>query len=459
MWCAIYLCILIVSGYAIAAGLARGASRVEFAALTLCMGPAVVGFCLILLSMLGIRPAKAEILVIAAVAAAAGIAVHRFRRVEHMPEPRSDPTPAWWILICAVTIGYGLFSVANDVLMYPVNEWDAFAIWQLKAKVLAIYPLYPRPAYFTNLSLSYSHLRYPLLVPMMSAGMHAMTGPLDDLGKTISLLLYPGMGLAVFAAVKRINGTTAALTATALLACLEPVCRYGGSGTAEMAFTAFYACSLLCILRWKENGDRGFLVLAAIFSGWMAWTKNEGLALAAINAIVVAASGPRGQRRKALTAGVALAAIAGAIYLPWILYSWGLPRSDEDYAGRLASLQIFSNLNRLGTILAGFGKELIDWEDWGLFWVIAAGLALAERRRFRNPQVAMVGVLLVLHIAAYVPAFMVTNWRLEELLSVTLDRLLMHAAPAGAILIGALWPTWVGGKNSGAGANGPEGGG
>ncbi len=426
----------------------RGASRVEVVALTLCMGPAIMGFFLILLSMLGIRPAKAEILSITVVAAVAGIVVHRIRCVEPAMKSRSDPIPAWWLLICAIAIAYGFMSVANDALMYPVNEWDAFAIWQLKAKVLAIYPLYPRPAYFTNLSLSYSHLRYPLLVPMMSAGVRAMTGPLDDLGKTISLLLYPGMGLAVFAAVKRINGTTAALTATALLACLQPFCRYGGSGTAEMAITGFYACSLLCILRWKENGNCRFLVLAAIFSGWMAWTKNEGLALAAINAIVVAASGPRERRRKSLAAGVTLAIIAGAIYLPWILYSWGLPRTDEDYAGRLASLQIFSNFGRLGTILVGFGKELIDWEDWGLFWVIAAGLALAERRRFRNQLVGVIGVLLVLHIAAYIPAFLVTNWKLEELLSVTLDRLLMHAAPAAAILIGALWPAWVGGRRN-----------
>jgi urease accessory protein UreF len=395
--------------------------------------------------MLGIRPARLEILAIAAVFAAAGIAVHRFRRVKPEPKSRSEPTPSWWIIICCVAIGYGFMAVAIDALLYPVIEWDAFAIWQLKAKVLAIYPLYPQPGYFTNLSLSYSHLRYPLLVPMISAAMHAMTGRLDDLGKTVALLFYPGMELAVFAAVRRINGNTAALTATALLAGVEPLCRYGGSGTAEMAITAFYACSLLCILRWRENRDRGFLVLAAIFSAWMAWTKNEGLALAAINAIVVAASGSRARRRNSLLAGAIFVGIVAAIYLPWILYSWGLPRTDEDYAGRLASPQIFSNLGRLGTILTGFGQELIDWEHWGLFWIIAAGLALAEWRRFKNPQIAAIGILLALHLVAYMPAFLITNWNLEELMSVTLDRLLMHAAPAGAILIGALWPAWVGG--------------
>jgi hypothetical protein len=80
-----------------------------------------------------------------------------------------------------------------------------------------------------------------------------------------------------------------------------------------------------------------------------------------------------------------------------------------------------------------------------LFWIIAAGLALAEWRRFKNPQIAAIGILLALHLVAYMPAFLITNWNLEELMSVTLDRLLMHAAPAGAILIGALWPAWVGG--------------
>ena len=298
-----YLCLLVVCGYGVAAGLARDASRVEIAGLTLCMGPAIMGFCLILFSMLGIRPAKAEILAIAAVLAMAGIAVHRFARVKRTPESRSDPTPAWWLLICAIAIGYGLMSIANDVLMYPVNEWDAFAIWQLKAKVLAIYALHPQPAYFTNLSLSYSHLRYPLLAPMISAGMHAMTGSLDDLCKTISLLLYPGMGLAVFAAVKRINGTNRRPHrhgAAGLSGTLLPLRRIGNRRDGDHRILRMQPAVHTAM---AQNRDRGFLILAAIFSGWMAWTKNEGLALAAINAIVVAASGPCEQRRKSLAAG------------------------------------------------------------------------------------------------------------------------------------------------------------
>jgi len=486
MWCAIYLCILIVVGYPLAAGLARGATgkasppdgkasppvQLEIAALSACMGPGIMGIVLIFLSMLGERPARGEILAIGAACGAAGIAVWRLRPAAvRLVEPDSG-TSKWWTGACLLAIGYGLLVVGMDALIYPVIEWDAFAIWQLKAEVLAVQPLHPTPSYFSDVALSYSHLRYPVLAPMVCAGMHAMTGRLDDLGKTIALLWYPGTLGAVYCAVRRINGKTAALTATALLACVEPFCRYGGSGTAETAITAFYACSILCILRWQETEDWGYAILAAIFSAWMAWTKNEGLALAAVNAVVMAMMGPRGKRGKSLAAAGMLAAVVGAIYLPWIVYTWGLPRTDEDYAGRLNPHEILSNLGRLGAILEGLGAEMTDWPfwqrlwaiyvlgsqsarrtpilypDWGLLWVIVLGLAAAERRQFKNRAIATIGILLILHLLAYVPPLMVTNWKLEELLWVSMDRLMMHVAPVGAILIGALWPTWVGGTGS-----------
>ena len=445
MWCAIYLGILVVAGYPVAAGLGRGATRLEIAALSACMGTGIMGIVLIFASMMGVRPTRGEILLFGTASVAAGIAVWRLRpAAQRFQGPRSG-TPRWWIAACFIAIGYGLLAVGIDALIYPVIEWDAFAIWQLKAEVLATLPMHPKPGYFSDLSLSFSHLRYPVLQPMVCAGMHAMTDRLDDLGKTIAMLWYPGMLGAVYCAVRRMNCRTAALTATALLACAEPFCRYGGTGTAEMAITAFYACSILCLLRWQETGQWKYAILAALFSAWMAWTKNEGLALAAVNAVAMAAMGPRGKWRTSLVAAGMLAVIVGAIYLPWIVYTWGLPRSDEDYAGRLNPHQILSHLGRLGAIVAGMGTELVNCRDWGLLWVLVLVLAAARWRRFRDRAIAMLGILLILHLLAYVPPLMVTNWNLSELLWVSADRLIMHAAPAGAILFGALWPESTGG--------------
>ena len=63
-------------------------------------------------------------------------------------------------------------------LSSPLVEWDAFAIWGFKAKVLVHEALRPAPAYFHDLTLSYSHLDYPLMVPFLTAGAYAAMGTL-----------------------------------------------------------------------------------------------------------------------------------------------------------------------------------------------------------------------------------------------------------------------------------------
>jgi hypothetical protein len=422
----------------------RGSSRLERWGLCACLGPGIFGLCLIFLSFAGMRPGRGEILILATIFAAAGIIVH-FTQRKHLPQPvtqTSATSRSWWI-ICLAVMAYGLYMIASNVLVYPVVEWDAFAIWQLKAKVLALHALNPRPEYFSNVNLSYSHLRYPVLVPMISAGAGAMTNRLEDFCKTPALLFYAGLGAIVFATIRRLNGTTAALAGTALLLSLEPILRYGGSGTAEMALTAFYGCSLVCILRWQESGDWGSLLLAAIYSACMAWTKNEGMALAAINAVVLPIIARPEFRRRGLLAGVVLVAIVAVLYSPWAIFVRGLPGTDENYLSRLTPHEILGNSSRLPTILEAILLEFVNVSNWGVFWIVVFGLAILQRRQLARRPIAAVGLLLVLHLLAYIPAYMVTTWKIDELLRVTTDRLLMHAAPAAALLIGMLWPRLI----------------
>jgi hypothetical protein len=437
MWAALYLCCLLAAGYPLAAALARRSNWIEITALTLCIGPGFIGLELIILSMEGIRPLLGGILAFA-VPFAMLSALHLMFGPKRESLATGDRPAMWWQICCWAGIGYGVYAVGKDVFIDPVIEWDAFAIWQLKAQVLAILPLHPTPGYFSNLNLSYSHLRYPILVPMISAGMHAMTGSLDDYGKLVSIFWYVGMGLAVYATVRRLNGATAAMTATALLACAAPITHFGGSGTAEMALTAFFACSVLCILRWRETQQWGYIILASLLGAMMAWTKNDGVAMAGANVIIVAFAAKNW--RKNLNAAAIMASIVIALYLPWIIYTHGLPRTDEDYAGKLNPHDMLLNAGRLWQVLAGFACELINWQDWGLFWIILAVLAIVERKRFQDRSLVLLAAVVVLHLAVYIPVLMVTSWKLEDLMAVTLGRLFMHAAPAGAILIGALWP-------------------
>jgi hypothetical protein len=212
-----------------------------------------------------------------------------------------------------------------------------------------------------------------------------------------------------------------------------------------MALTAFYGGSVVCLLRWWKERNWGSLILAALFSACMAWTKNEGQALAAINALVVLAIA---LSRRRWGQGATFIAIVFFLFLPWLLYVRGLPRTDENYAGRLNFGELVAHIDRVPGIVRGFGWAMGRWIErgperltvaWGVFWVMLIVAGIAGWRRLGRGDVALLWILLGLHLLIYVPAYVVTPWNLEELMRTTIDRLLMHAAPVAAILMGAMW--------------------
>ncbi|MGD1278341.1 MAG: glycosyltransferase family 39 protein [Tepidisphaeraceae bacterium] len=445
MWCALYLCCLLIVGCGAAKCLVRSRSWIEWAGWVLCLGPGVTGLCLVALSILGWRPSRLAILLLAAFFAVVAVVVRRTRSQESAPPapPAAAPPPKWWTALCLIAIAYGIFVVALDTLVYPTIEWDAFAIWQLKSKVLASQPLWPRPAYFSNIALSFSHLRYPVLAPMISAGVHAMVGRIDDeLEKAPFLLFYLGLGAAVYAAIQSRRGTTAALSATALLMTTPLMLNYAGSGTAEMALTAFYGCSIIFILRWQERQQISDLIAASLLSALMIWTKNEGYALAAINVLAILLLTPHPLRRRHLLAALACALLIAALSVPWIWYAHPLPRTDENYMDRLRVGLMLANLRRLPLILGSLLTEAIRPDHWCIFWFLLPAAAILNRRRPTQRPVVTLWILLAAQLLAYVPPFLVVDlWKnVKELLDVTTGRLLLHATPTAALLIGLQWP-------------------
>jgi hypothetical protein len=447
MWWAVYLVFLQAAGYAAVSRLAKGRTRLEMAGLSACLGPGVFGLCLIFLSMLGVRPDRVEVLILggAAIIAAAISLRIRARNFAVQRPGVHQPRSRIWTAACLLAIAYGAVAVASDVAIYPTMEWDAFVIWQLKGEVLAKSALTPRPGYFQNVNLSYSHLRYPLLTPMMSAGVHALTGQLGDDGQKMpALLMYLGLTAVIYSTVRSGSGHLVAITITAMFADLPVFFRYAGSGTAEMALTAFYGCSAACLLRWRQERHWGDLVLTAMFTACMAWTKDEGQALAAINAAVI---GWLSLSRRNWAQLAAFIVIVLVLFLPWLIFIQGLPRTDEDYAGRLHLRELAAHADRVPEIARGMGRGMIKLIDagpqhlmaaWGIFWIALAAAAIVGWRRWRRADVMLLWILLGLHLLVYFPPYMVTPWDLTELMKTTIDRLLMHAAPVGAMLMGMM---------------------
>lgn len=430
MWCAVYCVCLLVVGYgAVGVLMPRdgesAALRFGFAA---CLGPGVTGLGLIAFSLLGCAPGRLLIFCLTApFAALIGIYRERLR----ISAVSIKPYVTWFNLICLVAIAYGIFVVVRDAVAVPVIVGDAFSIWQLKAKVLAAHPLFPRPDYFFDVALSYSHLRYPVLVPMISGGVHAMTGRLDDgWEKTPFVLSYIGLGAAVFGAVRRWGTIAAGLAASAALMTAPMALAHAANGTGDMSLTAFYGCSLISILRWQESRRACDFALAFLFTLCMAWSKNEGLPLALLNAAAMFVAVPHPWRWRAIPFAIGLA----VLYLPWIIYSRDFPRTDEDYASHFKLAEISAHLNRLPFILGHMASDLWDFRLWGIFWFLP--MAAVGVNPTRSRPILLLWGLLLCHLAVYIPPYIVTPLDLEYLMKYSVSRLMLHAAPAAALIVG-----------------------
>ena len=181
------------------------------------------------------------------------------------------------------------------------------------------------------------------------------------------------------------------------------------------------------------------LVLAALLTAFMPWTKDEGIALAAINVLAVPFLRSPARNKTNLIRAAVFAVAVLLFYSPWLLYVRGLPRTDENYAGHLNIHDILLNMKRLPQILSVIWPYLYQWRNWGLLWLILLVSAVVNPAAMKSRPVITLWLLLIAHFLAYLPPYMVTTWDLPELVRFSIGRLILHTTPAVAILIGLQW--------------------
>ena len=299
------------------------------------------------------------------------------------------------------------------------------------------------------------------------------------------------------------QATHAGLAAALLVATLPPL-RADGYGAAfalaDIPLACYIASALLCWVRWAgcpSTDTRGAfraLLLASLFGCFAAWTKNEGLAFFAILTVLTAlragvqwrwAAGPTsavggtgasprphraGGRREHPCAwdaralalrvpvpppgkrsihvnfhelGRSAGALAGGwlLLVPWLLFRHSLPVADENYPAHLQLAVLWANLGRLPVVLLTWLREFADASQWSLLWLLAAVAAVWALRRRRGRALWLLAFGFS-QLLVYTVVTVVAPWDVNELLSLTSTRLLLHVLPAAVllsvILVGAL---------------------
>jgi hypothetical protein len=314
-----------------------------------------------------------------------------------------------------------VMAVPCALLLYasaitPLHDFDGRAFWLLKAKVIATERQIDGP-FFKGETTYDPRNRYPLLVPLDAAAVMIASRDIDD--RQVRWI-YPLALIALAWHARRWVGPWAA----ALLPWIPQfvITEEGGvlSAYNDVIVAAFAGCAFFELL------ERRSPVRFGLWLAFLTLTKSEGLPYAAV--LFAAGVMVFGKRIVAAAAPFTLAIVT--------LFIWRNrvpPGDEEDFLARL--LHLPERLDRMAPALLRLVQHSFRIDLWGLFWIAAiiGGIVLIVRRR--KAELALPGYVLAAMISIYVCAFAVSAWVMNDLISASVDRLLMHLVIPALYLI------------------------
>jgi hypothetical protein len=179
------------------------------------------------------------------------------------------------LFVLAAAIGVTVFVVYS--LTKPHGEWDAWSIWNLRARFLVRGGQFWKDAFSPQ--LAWSHPDYPLLLPGIVAMLWTLAHT-ESTAAPIGVAFLFGVGTAgvLTCTLGILRGKAQALIAGILLIGTVSFSENTANQYADipLSFAMIASLALLC-LQDRHPADSRFSILAGLMAGFAAWTKNEGL--------------------------------------------------------------------------------------------------------------------------------------------------------------------------------------
>jgi hypothetical protein len=342
-----------------------------------------------------------------------GRGLWELRRGFSRPAPHS---PLATILMCIP-----LLALAFAAAITPLNDFDGRAFWVLKAKGIAHERSIDGPLFHGGTHNPRN--QYPILIPLDGAVILSFAHSLDDRHlRWLYLGILAALALLIRERIGRFVSPAAGAWCAALLVwipqfAVEPE---GGALSAynDIAIAAFVAAAFFELIERKS--ELGF----GLWLAFLILTKSEGLPLA----LVFLAIGAFVFRKRILTPAITTFAATAAL----VIWRLRIPAGDEEDIFRLLPT-IPEKLHRIGIAIAALPRHMLLMPRWGIFWIAVIAAAIVAARIERAAWLAI--AIIVSIVAMYTAVYVTTAWVPSELIAVTADRLLMHAAAPSLFLL------------------------
>jgi hypothetical protein len=314
------------------------------------------------------------------------------------------------VFLCSVSLGVAVVISVRR----PAGEWDAWAIWNAKARVLIE----------GDDIRSTVHPDYPLLLPIVIALLWWLIGSQTSVVPAAVSVAFGAATVAMLIRAVRRNHceTTAIISGCVLLS----------SPFFITQSAAQYADIPLSLLILTSLARVDSPVLAGALAGLASCVKNEGLLFVVALTIALTL-----RRRSALIrffVGAALPLIA-------LLYFKAFLSTPNDLLGSLSTTTLFERIGdpwRYGQILGTLAVELINVFLWGagtlpLLFIYCLCVKPRPSEQVK-PLIQVISVTLVVMLFGFITVYLITPMDLRWHLGTSADRLILQLFPTTLFL-------------------------
>ncbi|HZU26981.1 MAG TPA: hypothetical protein VFA04_15755 [Bryobacteraceae bacterium] len=351
------------------------------------------------------------------------LAIWNLRRTRRDPGSEPEPPrriPFFPVLACVslFVLAMGTAAIAASWDNNPAGDWDAWAIWNLRARFLAAPDGLIQRAWSPQ--LHGSHPEYPLLTSGFIARCWAYGGGAtsQSVPMATAYLFYLAICAVGTAGVARVRSVGLGLLYGLILASTPVFIHEATTQYADVPL----ACYMLGAVVLATSDQP---IVAGLFAGFGAWTKDEGLLFLVVFFVAMALL-----RRTGLLRGAIGAAAPVAIVLVFKLVlaqgTASLPaRAAAGLGPRLADFHRYTfAFGSLAGAFAAMGANLYH----PIYPMIAAA-ALLRFERTQRRLTLFAGLLAAAMLAGYFAVYIVAPDDIGWLIGTTVNRLIVQVWP------------------------------
>jgi hypothetical protein len=344
--------------------------------------------------------------------------------------------PYQWLLAIAfcATAAAALATVALELSRAPHGGWDAWAIWNSRARAIFRGSYEWRDSFAVVPTL---HADYPLLLPLsVVRGWMYMGKESTAVPMLLAWLFTAGIIGVLTAAIGKLRGTAFGYVAGIALLGSSFFVTHASTQYADVPLTFFYVAAFALValdLDVAAAKGSGWIVLAGVSAALAAWTKNEGLMfLVAFGAAYLATFFLPRPERPNLVAVVRL----GAGLLPLLLMIMYFKTQFAPPNDLISSMTVPSTLEQLTDpgryfyIAKEFARRFLVYNGIGINLTYALLMFLVCFGLTWKRTSAKYGTLLfLLMLSGFIFVYMTTNSSIEALMKYSVDRVLLQLWP------------------------------